>query len=52
MRDTEQKAKAGMGRFVILILGIALLLAGIYVVFETPGETQGQPSPHAIDQSG
>jgi type II secretory pathway component PulM len=50
MRDTERKAKAGMYRFAIILFGVALLLAGSYIVFWTPGAAERQPSPNAIHQ--
>lgn len=52
MKDTDKKAKAGMMKFVALIFAIALVIAGVYFLFLTPGEPEGQPSPHAIDQEG
>jgi len=51
MKDTERKAKAGMYRFVIILSGIALLLAGSYIVFWMPVAAERQPSPNAINQS-
>ncbi|MCJ8147661.1 hypothetical protein [Shinella sedimenti] len=51
MKDTERKAKAGMYRFVIILSGIALLLAGSYIVFWMPGAAERQPSPNAMNQS-
>ncbi|UPA25867.1 hypothetical protein [Shinella oryzae] len=51
MKDTERKAKAGMYRFVVILFGIALLLAGFYIVFWTPGATERPPLPNAINQS-
>jgi hypothetical protein len=51
MRDTGPKAKAGMSSFVVVIAAIAALLAGIYIVFWTPGETQPEATPHAINRS-
>ncbi len=50
MRDTDQKAKSGMFRFVIAIFVIGMLLAGAYLTFWTPGQTEQAP-PHAIDQT-
>jgi hypothetical protein len=52
MKDTDQKAKAGMSTFVATIAAIALLLAGLYFVFWTPGAPDEQPTPNAIDRSG
>lgn len=51
MKDTERKAKAGMYRFVVILFGIALLLAGFYIVFWTPGATERPALPNAINQS-
>jgi len=52
MTDTNRKARNGMLTFVAIIIVIAIAVAGIYTFALTPGEPQGQPSPHAIDQSG
>jgi len=49
MKDTDQKAKAGMSTFVVTIAAVALFLAGIYFIFWTPGETEQSP-PNAIEQ--
>ncbi|MGJ7040458.1 hypothetical protein [Shinella sp. BE166] len=49
--STEQKAIAGMKGFVIVISGIAALVAGIYIVFWTPGEPEVQPTANAINRS-
>ncbi|WP_432346628.1 hypothetical protein WMC41_00550 [Shinella yambaruensis] len=51
MRDTERKAKAGMSRFLVTIFVIAVLIAGFYIVFWTPGEPEVQPTPNAINRS-
>lgn len=38
-------------KFVAIIFAIALVIAGVYFIFFTPGgDAGGQPSPHAIDQ--
>jgi hypothetical protein len=37
--DTGHKARSGMITFVLTIFAIALVLAGIYMVGFTPGET-------------
>jgi hypothetical protein len=39
-----------MVRFVVAIFVIGMLLAGAYLVFWTPGQTEQAP-PHAIDQT-
>lgn len=51
MNDTGQKARNGMLIFVAIILVIAFAIAGWYFFFLTPEKPEGQPSPHAIDQS-
>lgn len=51
MRNTERKAKAGMSRFVVTIFVIAIIIAGFYIVFWTPGEPEVQPTPNAINRS-
>lgn len=51
MKDTDEKAKAGMSRFVVTILGIALLIAAVYFIFWTPGETNVAPTSNAINRS-
>lgn len=51
MKDTDEKAKAGMSRFVVTILGIALLIAAVYFIFWTPGETTVAPTSNAINRS-
>ena len=40
-----------MGRFVVTILGIAALVAAIYIVFWTPGEPEVEPSPNFVNRS-
>lgn len=37
-RVTERKASHGMMRFIIIIFVIAVVMAGIYMFFFTPGE--------------
>lgn len=37
-------------KFVAIVFAIALVIAGAYFLFLTPGEPEGQPSPHAVDQ--
>jgi hypothetical protein len=49
--ETEQKTKAGMSRFVVTILAAAVLIAGIYIIFWTPGEPVVEPTPNAINRS-
>lgn len=51
MKSTEEQAKTGMITFVAAIFALALIIAGAYFVFWTPTEPEGQPAPHAIDQS-
>jgi hypothetical protein len=51
MKSTEEQAKTGMLTFVAAIFAIALIIAGAYLMFWTPTEPEGQPAPHAIDQS-
>ena len=51
MNDTGKKARNGMLVFVAIILVVAFAIAGWYFFFLTPGKPEGQPSPHAIDQS-
>jgi hypothetical protein len=51
MKSTEEQAKTGMLTFVAAIFAIALIIAGAYLMFWTPAEPEGQPAPHAIDQS-
>lgn len=46
------KARFGMMTFVAVIFAIAILIAGVYMVFFTPGQSEQQPSPHAIQQNG
>jgi len=43
MRDTDQKAKSGMVRFVIAIFVIGMVFAGAYLMFWTPGEMNSSP---------
>jgi hypothetical protein len=51
MKNTDRIASAGMIRFVLIILGIAVIIAAVYFVFLTPGVPDpGMPAPHAIDQ--
>jgi hypothetical protein len=38
-KDTGRKARSGMITFVITIFLVALVLAGIYIIGFTPGET-------------
>lgn len=52
MSSADRKAGFGMIKFVVAICLAALLLAGIYFFAVTPkAPSQGQPSPHALDQS-
>jgi hypothetical protein len=51
MKSTEERAKTGMMTFVAAIFAIALIIVGSYLMFWTPAEPDGQPAPHAIDQS-
>lgn len=48
---TDHKAKVGMSSFAITIAAVAALLVGIYVVFWTPGATEPEPTPNAINRS-
>lgn len=50
MRDTDKNARTGMMKFVAIIFGIAIVIAAVYFLSLTPGEPEGQPPPHAIDQ--
>lgn len=51
MNDTGKEARNGMLIFVAIILVVAFAIAGWYFFFLTPEKPEGQPSPHAIDQS-
>jgi hypothetical protein len=51
MKDTDRKAKSGMSHLVVTIFGVALLIAGIYIVFWTPGEPVPPPGSNAIGKS-
>jgi hypothetical protein len=37
MKSTERKARNGMMTFVLIMFAAALVVAGIYMVFMTPG---------------
>jgi hypothetical protein len=51
MKSTERKASAGMIRFALIILGLAVIFAAVYLFFLTPAEPEnGQTPPHAINQ--
>jgi hypothetical protein len=51
MKNTEPIASAGRIRFVLIVLGIAFMILGVYLVLPTPGEPeQGQTPPTAINQ--
>lgn len=45
-------ARFGMMTFVAVIFAIAIVIAGVYMLFFTPGQPEQQPSPHAIQQNG
>lgn len=50
--STDGKARSAMMTFVVVIFGVALVIAGIYMIFFTPGQPEDeQPSPHAIQQN-
>lgn len=50
--STDGKARSGMMTFVVVIFALALVIAGVYMIFFTPGQPEGeQPSPLAIEQS-
>ncbi len=50
MDDTDQKAKAGMVRFVIAIFIIGMVFAGAYLMFWTPGEMNSAPIGEIISK--
>jgi hypothetical protein len=47
MKSTDTKAKSGMLTYVLVIFAAALIIAGVYFVFLTPGEPEGGGNPHA-----
>jgi len=40
MNDTDERAKAGLGRYVIIAFVVALVIGLVYFAFLTPGEPQ------------
>lgn len=51
MRSTDEKAKSGMAKFVAAIFAIAVMLAGFYFLYRTPGDPGGEVAPEAYQQA-
>lgn len=51
MNSTERDTRSGLARLILIVLGLAALVAVANFVFLAPGEPEkGQPPPQTIDQ--
>jgi len=50
-QNTDRRASHGMLSFIVVLFIAALAIAGLYFFVFTPEKQQGQPAPHAINQS-
>jgi len=50
-QNTDRRASHGMLSFIVVLFITALAIAGLYFFVFTPEKQQGQPAPHAINQS-
>ncbi|XAZ26337.1 hypothetical protein LVY75_34270 (plasmid) [Sinorhizobium sp. B11] len=50
-RNTDRRASHGMLSLIVVLFIAALAIAGLYFFVFTPEKQQGQPAPHAINQS-
>jgi hypothetical protein len=50
-QNTDRRASKGMLSFIVVLFVVALAIAGLYFFVFTPEKPQGQPAPHAINQS-
>jgi cell division protein FtsN len=51
MKSTSRKARSGMVTFVVTIFTAAVIIAGVYFLFLTPGEPENEAPQSSLDQA-